>query len=527
MAFSSRRLGLFAGLAATLALPACSASEDNKFTGGSSPTPPSSATLRFESPKTLALATGAVEEVAVLGEPAAAYQIAFALLGEPLDAWLDHAAVAAEPGTGRARVELHAPSKATTFRIRASLLDETGAPGASADRAVAVSEEGFGSVEVTPLYDGSRPITEWTASVAAGFCKEIAPDLPQDPAGAIMTSAPPGSPLIIENAPVGPNLAVVARAGHFAWGCADTAALTPGGTVKVDVKVINKELDLSATTLEAMFRHDDDATALAPIHEKGGALLAETFVPMGSKVGSVVLNGMAALVPQVNMGTFASQRINKGWDSLAAMHFAAQSPGLRQQLELWIASGLVQQSPSFEGLLVPGDTPELGTLVMTKVGSVDAAAAGAPASAPLTWKAEQTTDKVLMASSFSWQPSRFAGAAALGPAQLDFPSAASVADALTLSADCAGLASAMGAFGTCDVACVEQLCAAAIGARFGSALAASQMTGQVATMSLQASPDAMVGDEAEPLSLAGHFLGDATDGQSTVTVTGDLTAKAK
>ena len=491
--------------------------------GGSIPSPPASATLRFGIPTTLTLSPGASEMVDVLGDPPAAYQIGFVLLGEPLDAWLDHAAAAAEPTTGRAVVELHAPSHATTFKLRASLLDERGVPGASADRAVAVSEHGFGAIEVVPKYAGQRPITEWTASVAALVtCKELAATLPTDPPGALGATAALGSALVVEDAPVGPSLAVVARAGHFAWGCADTTALMPGATVKVEVTVIDKTLDLTSTTLSALFRYDTDAAAMAPILEEGGALVAESFAPTGSKVGTVVLNGMAALVPATGASAFVAQRVAKGWDALAAQHFAAQSPGLRQRLEIWITSGLVQQSPSFEGLLAPSGAPDQGTLTITRFGSVDAAAAGVGSGEPLTWTA-QPGDSVLMSSSLVWQPSRFAGAAALGPARIDFPAAASVAEALAAAGDGEGLAAAMGSFGTCDVPCVEQLCGASLAARFGAAIDGSPK----ATIDIKASAEAMVGDAAEPVALTGHFIGEVTAAGLAATVKGDLTAKAK
>ena len=76
-------------------------------------------------------------------------------------------------------------------------------------------------------------MVEWTASVVViASCADLAATLPEEPAGALTATAPAsGMPVIPENAPVGPNLAVVVRAGHFAWGCADTAAPTPGGTM--------------------------------------------------------------------------------------------------------------------------------------------------------------------------------------------------------------------------------------------------------------------------------------------------------
>lgn len=479
------------------------------------------ATVRFEEKGTLALATGETRAIAVLGEPAAPWRVGFALIGEPRGGYLEPAVVTAD-AMGRAVVDLHAPDEATTFHVRASLLDTDGAPGPSAERAVAVSAQGFGTVRVKPVYSGKRSITEWTASVVAvATCADLAPTLPEEPSGALTATSPAASAPLVEDAPVGPNLAVVVRAGHFAWGCTNTSALTAGATMDVSVTVIDKPLDLASANLAATFSWDP--AALLPLLADAGVLLGEAFLPSGSKVGSVMLNTMASLVPQASQGSFAAQRIDKSWDALAAQHFAALSPGLRQRFDLWTAAGLSMQSPSFAASLTAGAAPGEAALALTRFGDVDAAAAGVPMGAKLAWNAEPN-DTVLLAGAFAWEPSRFAGAAALAAAQADVVGAASVPDALTTVADCEGLAGMLGGFTGCDVSCVEQLCVAALGARFAVALNASKQAGTLGEISLKASADATVGDAAEPTHLSGHWIGSISDGVLAVTVDGDLTA---
>jgi hypothetical protein len=517
---------LGSGLALCGALASCSTSNEAPLTGGAGgqpPAPTDNATVRFDETGTLTLAPGEARQLGVVGAPAAPYRIAFSLLGAPLDGWVDPPEATADD-TGHAFVELHAPSHATTFHVRASLLDAQGAPGAGVERAVAVSELGFASIAVAPVYAGHRPVTTWTASVAAGTtCAELSKTLPAEPGGALTATAPAGGEPVVDNAPVGPALAVLVRAGHFAWGCADTMATAPGETSTVSVNVIDKPLDLAGVTLGALFDFSADAPLLVPLFADAALALGDAFLPSGGgKDGSVILNSMAALVPASAAATFSTQRIDKGWDALAIQHFASLTPTLRERLELWAAAGLALQSPSFEAQLASGNP---ATLLVTRFGDLDGPAVGAGAPVPLTWS-PQPKDTVLLSAGLVWEPTRLAGNAALAAAQQDVPGAAGVPDALAVAGDCAGLGAALGGFGSCDAGCVAQLCAAALGARFGAALGASLKAGQVGAIGVQASADATVGDAAQPQSLAGQWIGEFSDGTPLVTVSGALTAPA-
>jgi hypothetical protein len=525
MRFSWHGLGV-AGLLA--ALPACGASGEAGTGGGGGgepPIPTDHATVGFDDPGTLALSPGDVAKLSVTGDPPAAYRVGFSLLGQPLDAWLDHPTVTADGG-GHASCGLHAPAQATTFHVRASLLDENGAPGPSADRAVAVSDQGFAGVAVTPVYDGHRTVTEWTVSVVANTsCNDVLPKLPDEPPGALTVTAPAGGTAVVDKAPVGADLAVVARAGHFAWGCSDTKALTPGDTLAVSVSVFDKALDLSSGSLDTTFSWPATTPDLATLFAHATFLLGEAFIPSGSKDGAVVLNAMAALVPPASMADFNAQRINKGWDAIANAHFAAISPGLRQQLTLWTTAGLAMEPPSFEAMLTAGADPMQPSVTVLRFGSVDPAAAGVASGAAFSWSTEPN-DQMLIAGSIGWEPTRYAGAAALPAAKVDVPSAASVGDALAAVGDCHGLGLALGGYGTCDAGCMEQLCGSALDARFGTALGASAKTGQLGKLSLKATAEATVGDMAEPVALTGKWIGDIGDVAVDVALSGDLTAKS-
>jgi hypothetical protein len=510
-------------LAASLALPgaALGCSSSGVLEIPLPPDPPlGDATVRFDEPTTLTLAPGEAVTLDVIAAPPAAYSVRFALVGGIVDAWLESAEVEADPTTGRASVELHAPSQATTFSVRASLLDPGGVAGPSAERDVAVSDQGFGSVRITPLYLGHRQVTEWTASlVARTACKDLATMLPGDLPGALGGVAPPGGELVIPAAPVGPNLAIAVRAGHFAWGCADTTAMTPGQIVEVPVTVIDKPVDLSSADLGLTFAYVPDPGAYAQVLADAGELLGESFLPTGSKVGAVLLNGMQSLAPPTSPVSFGQQRIDKGWDSLAEQHFAALSPGLRQQVGAWIAAGLVLQSTSIEADCKASGVPGQPAFTVTRFGDLDPALAGVAPKSAFTWTA-QPDDSLLLGGALVWEPSRFAGAAALAPALQAFPDASTVPGALAEAAACHDLAKAMGSFGACDLGCVEKLCGAALEARWDMALGASMKVGLPGKVTINASAAATVGDTAEPTAVSGHWYGKIGDGLAEASVSG-------
>jgi hypothetical protein len=506
---------------------ACAMSDSAGGTGAPVMPPPlpDTATIRFDATDTLALGLGATRVVGVTASPPGPYAVRFSLVGDAFDATLDQAVVLAD-GSGHASVSLRAPLTATAFRLRASLLDPEGQPGASAERAVAVSDQGFGAVRVTPNYLGQRPITGWTAAVVAGKdCNALVGVLPDEPPGALVATAAAGTDPVILNAPVGPDLAVTLRAGHYAWGCAPTKALAPGATLDVAVTVIDKPLDLGSANLDVTFEYEPDPASWAALLSASVGAFADAFIPDGSKEGTVILNAMAALVPAASMGDFMQKRIDKGWDTLAEQHFAVLCPDLRTQAAAWATAGMLLQSNRFQATLGPGAAPGQASLTLTRFGDLDPSAAGAAAAPGFTWSA-QPDDTVLLGGELVWEPARFAGSAALAGAQQDNPAISAVPAALALLADCHGLAQGMGSFGACDVACVEQLCTDAVAARYAGALDASKLGGPLGKVVVKASAAAPIGDVAEPVALDGSWLGSVAAGSVEAPVTGSVAAAA-
>ncbi len=489
------------------------------------PPPAPTATLAFDDASTLTLTAGETQPVTVTVAPPGQYLIGFALIGDPADGSLGSDDVITD-AEGRAEVTLHAPSVATTFDLRASLLAPNGTPtGVTADRQVAVSDQGFGTVTVAPTYLGQRTITTWSASVTQTTCAALEAQglLPGDPPGGLSATAPFGGMPQIANVPVGPSVAVSVRAGHFAWGCTDTQAVTVNGDVTVMVPVIDEPIDLADAGLTATFVYTPDPSSYATLVGGGVTTLVDAFVPAGSSEGTLVLDEMATVT--TDAAGFASARVSQGWDALADAHFAALPQSLRTTCGDWATAGLALQPTSVQASLAGAQGDAL-TVDVLQLGNLDAPTAGLTAAPGASWSGE-AGDGVLLSAVLVLEPSRFAGASALAPAEAAFPAATTVSGAMSLAADCHGLAAALGAFDTCTTDCVESLCDAAIAARWQSALAASANASAPGKLVIQGSASATVGDLAQPVTLTGQWDGTMTIGSGSLALkNGTLTASA-
>lgn len=520
-----RRLGFALGLLMCAAPLSCSTAGPTAD-GIAAPifNPPTvTVSVAFADTSTLTLAPSMSQALQVTVTPPAVYQVDFALLGDSLGAMLGQTTISTG-ADGQGAVMLDAPATSTTFHVQASVLGADGAVEASAERAVAVSEQGFGTVNVSPSYLGDRAITTWTANVVAGVtCASLAGSLPEDPAGAVSATAAYGSNPVVDNLPVGPNLAVELRAGHFAWGCTDATMLASNATLDVTVTVVDKPIDLSAAQLQLTFAYSPDPSSYATFLAGVVSTLDDAFVPPGSNEGAVVLNAMASLTPSSESAAFTQTRQEQGWDMLAQQHFAALPEGLRDTCQDWASAGAAAAPTSIVATAVGNTTAEDVTFTVTQFAGLEPAAAGVTTAPGATWSG-QPGNSVLLGATLLWQPSLFAGAVCLAPALAAHPGVTTVSQSLALSADCHGLAKVLGPFGSCAVDCVEQLCNSAIAARWTAALGASGQAATPPRITLQASGDALVGDVAQPVSLTGQWLGQLGDGTLTLSVMGDLTS---
>ena len=514
-------LGWLPLFAVALALPAlgCARGEATKNAVPVEGVEGPDASLSFETGGTLTLAPGDIHAVTVVSSPPASYRMTFVLLGDALSASLDATTVIADDD-GRATVNLRAPDSAATFRLRASIEG-----GPSVELPIAVSNAGFGEVDIVPVYSGKRPVTQWTASVIAGTtCASIAQMLPNEPAGALVVTAPAGEQPSVTNAPVGTNLAIALRAGHYMWGCADSTNLVAASSISVKVQVLDKPIVTSNTDLDVDLAYAPDPSQYGVLLGDAKQLLLDAFFPSSASDAKTLLDAMAVAVPASASTEFSSRRPSLGWDALVAASFQQKSVSLRDEVSGFIDAGLKLEPAQLSGhLMSAGATPGHALLSVKALGSVGAAAAGIPDSRPVSWTANPN-DKLMLGGTLPWVPSRYLGSVAANGAAATMPASTSVAAELASSAQCNALGSALGDIAGCDATCLANACAAAIAARWELGLRASTTAGILGEIAITASGAATVDDTAAPQGFTGSWLGAVSAGTTSASVQGSATA---
>jgi hypothetical protein len=496
-------------IVAALAAAACSVG-----LGDYAPTEPPiipgpNTTLAFQDTGTLALAPGESRAVSVTTSPPGSYEISFALLDQAKDASLDQAKVVAA-NNGIATVTLKAPNSPASFRLRASLSD-----GLHVELPVAVSDKGFGSIRAVPVYSGTREVKEWVASVMTGTnCKAIAPLLPDMFEAPQNATAPLGEEPVIDLVPVGPNIAVVVRAGRYIWGCADEPNLKAGEELPVKVTVLNKPIDLGPTDLDVTLTINADPSPLGDVMKSAAVLLTDALLPSTVEEASFeLLNGMEQATPSESTDAFKQKRIDLAWDMTVTQHLATLGVAPKQQVLDWIAGKLM---PTGEPPLVTshvsghlkttGSAPGKAIFTVNKLWDVDAAAAGFPASHLVSWTAD-ASDTVMLGGTIFWMPSQFMGNLALASAQEAMPGVMTMPEALGQLLGCEAIGAALVGYDSCDAVCMADLCKAALASRWEMGLNASAEAGLIGEITITASGPAKVNDDGAPMSFDGEWLG--------------------
>ncbi len=468
--------------------------------------PEPGATIAFDPGSNFELGLREERVLSVVVDPPEHQQVNFVLLGSPLDATLDHASVETND-EGRGSVTLRAPNKATTFRVRTWIMR-----GPADEVSVAAVGDGFAPIEIIPQYQGTRAITEWTASIVPrATCADISPLLPAEVADSIPGFALADEPLVVKDAPVGPTLAVTVRAGEYAWGCSDARAVVVGETLKVKVAVIDKPIVVGATNLNVTFTLKPDAEAYAQFLSSTSAWVIDSFFPKALDPGMVLLDAMAARVPEAQLGAFAEARQAGAWDDATTNHLDTLQVSLRDVLDGWFASGIAGEPTTFvTGLKAIAKVPGAATLSPMQFGSVPAHEAGmAPAN--LSTLALDVGDVMHLGGSVFWLPSRYVGTVIKKQALLGNPWSNTMAEVLSNVAACDDLGQTLGSFDTCDASCLANLCQEALAARWMDAVEVSGITGNFGRINIAAVAATKVDQTAVPVSFQGTWLGSITD----------------
>ncbi|MEM1029150.1 MAG: hypothetical protein AAGN82_02320 [Myxococcota bacterium] len=468
--------------------------------------PVDDATIAFADERVVAIAPGEEVDITVVTDPPAAYPVSWILSGQTLDASLSRTRTIADEN-GRATVRMRAPTQATAYVLRARIEG-----GASATRNVAVSDRGFGRLVVTPDYDGERPVGIWRGGMIAGTtCDALADRLPNDPEGSIaLSEGDGGTPLTVETAPVGPNLAIYVRSGHYMWGCSDTDDLEANGTEEVAVTIIDKPLDTSGVALDVDLEFAPEATGWA-------ATLTATEEAMEAVLGdtttgpSLLLAAMTSASP--DPVAFGATAATNGWSADLDAHFQARTIDLSATLGSYTAAGLAALPSNLTGRLdALVDAPGFVQLTLATVGGVTPSELNVPAEYTV---ALETTPKDVakFGGSVFFSPSRYVATAAEREALAQNATASDFVDVLVEATACAELSLTGDA--TCDDTCIAARCRAGLVTMWGHARAASDGTipGEIL---MQASGAADYDDFASLTGLTGTWIGQVEVGGGTV-----------
>ncbi len=447
--------------------------------------------------------------------PPDSYAIGFRLVGESLDASLDRSTTISEKATGVATVSLRAPNQAATFAVRATIEN-----GPSADLVVSVSEQGYATLDVRPVYKGTRPVDKWIASAAAGTtCDALAATLPKDPDGALGAQAAPMHPLLIADAPVGPALAVVVRAGHYAWGCSDVTGLGAGATSKVEIHVNDKPLDASQSVLDLGLEFSPEVGAWQGIVAESAPLMAAPFTSAQGGQPKALLDAMAQVA--ADAGAFKTAANAGGWLSKLQDHWTAGKIDLVGWLNQELAQG------GAPGAQLSGRVKSIGDakhalFTLQSVGPLAAADAGVPSDYLLALGIDPD-DTVHLAGTLYLLPSRYLGAAVTNAALAAAPDKKTLPEVLAAMVGCDALG--LPGWANCSGECVAKTCRAAVEWQWQHALDASADHGLTGTLAANASGAASFDDAAALTGFTGSWLGQLSSGKLSAKLSGVATAK--
>lgn len=501
---------------AALAAACGSSAEQPELTAAALPGPQQTPTsdagatsLAFDAPSVLQLVSGETRAVRVVVSPAGLWSVRFALLGDSLEASLDHDIVLTT-AHGVASALLTAPLDATTFRIRASIDD-----GPSVEQAVSVSSDGFASVFVRPLYAGRRQPASWTAFAAT---RRTCASLTDQSDGLVSSTVPAGSAAELPSLPVGPSIAVTLKAGRSVAGCADVLDLRPGERREMTVTVTDNPIDLASTDLPLRVLLKPDGSALSPLIASAAAEFLDGFLDGADTDTEALLDAMREASPEPP--AFQAARMAAGWDSIVD---EALDSSLSETLSSWMQKGAasVLEGEAFAGRLRALNASE-ALLNIQSVAGLEPAAAGIDDQVAFSMS-EAPSDIVHLGTSLSWYASRLAGGLIQKGAAQNGP------DAIVSLINCDKLGSVLAATlddsSTCSNDCLAQACADAAVRMWDRALSQSASKGETVTATITISAEATVNDQAQIDALQGTWAGSVHVSTRGVSIRGDVTSR--
>jgi hypothetical protein len=536
----------FALALALSALGACSGSAGAGDPGvggsggvsGSGGTAGAALTITFDEPSPWMLEPSESQDLKVTVAPEGAGQkVRFALLdgaGSVADGALNLTETTTNDA-GEAFVTVIAPSTPTTFDLRAMV------GTLQATLPVAVEANGKARLVIEPSYAGGRGISRWVADVYEDedlTCADLEGNPPEegrDPAHRVTVDA--DERIVVPGVSVGKKLTVTLRAGHFAGGCSGVEGVVEGQPNSVIVTVTNRpiQLDQSSVIVHLGLRDQEDALTngmQSVIAAARAAVLGDATTDAEALLDAMADEATAAAVCTGNR--FGNARESNAWDDkLTTALGAAATASIRDDLAAWLEAGIpgIARDDALVGTLasVEGE-PGRAELTLETIAGFDASDAGVEEGVDCTWMAD-AHDKVVLGTTFGFNPAALLVLAARDPAVADEPEATTLEGALAArDGRCETVTTTLTTNGQgidqsclpCDAACTRLLCERGL-ARLVARASAALADG--AELRIAATGSAEVGDEAELQALEGTWVGDLDAADTPSKLSGALSAE--
>jgi hypothetical protein len=489
-------------------------------------TPPIPDTLVFDQKGTLRLAPAEKSTLIVHASPrASGYRVRFALAEGARDASLDGSEVSTNTD-GDAEVTLTAPSSPSVFKVRASVGTDP-----KAELRVSVSDDGYATLRLKPIYTGLRRISGWVASIHPDADCSSLQGVPYKD-GSVVTEVGSNDTAVLKDVPSGQQFAATLRSAQLAGGCIETGKLSAGTETDLEVPILDRPMQLENLKLGLVLGIDN--TFRAWVDAMNVAVEPAVLALRGtarSDVEAFIDALQETVTPKLGMA-LSEARAKGGWDSALGDALDLAGAPLSDKVRQWLkAAAETTATPKlFSAVLTAGSSDEEPSeLSLVSVAGLDPSVAGFARANAASLTADPD-DALLFGCSLYWLPSQFLAELT---AQMLAQQSPGTTPALALAAafDCPKAAAYLSSDNTftaagCDESCAEQLCQQTMDQLWTRVRNYSATILRPAQLELSATNTVDLDDEARPRGVAGTWVGTVTQEDHTVSVKGSTTGSA-
>jgi hypothetical protein len=500
------------------------ASADSRSEGHSAAIPDA---LSFEVGDTLRLAPAQRVPLVVHATPPGRYRIRFALPTDAKDASLDHSEAMSDED-GAATVNLTAPTSASLFTVRASVGTEV-----KTEVDVSVSELGYATLRLKPVYAGLRRIAGWVASVHPDADCASLQGVPYTD-GSLVTKVGSNDTAILEDVPIGQPFAATLRSAQLAGGCIETGKLPAGTVTQLDVPILDRPMQLADLKLGLDIGVDTSSKAWVDAMKVGVEPAVAALRGTAKSDLEAFIDALQEIVAPELSVALSEARAGGEWDSALsnALDFDSTHAPLSDRVRQWLeaAADATAAPKVITAVLLAGSTEDAPSeLELVSVGGVAPSAAGFARTNDASITADPG-DVLLFATSLYWLPSQLLTELAARLLAEQSPGV-TPATALAEKLDCSKAADYLSSDKVfkavaCGKSCAEDLCQQAMECLWTRVRNYSAAILRPAQLELSATTTVDFDDEARPRGVEGTWIGTVIQGDNTVSVKGSATGTA-